>query len=229
MGSSRFYGKPLALIGGQPMILRTLERARLASCFDRIVCATDTHEIATLAQNAGFEAVLTGECATGSDRVAQAAQNLNLPPEALIVNLQGDEPIISTELLSNITHLLSKHPEAWASAYAPLKSDEDLQNPNVVKVEVENEMAQDFWRIPNQENPLIKKIKVQTMTHRGIYAYSFHTLQAFRALPRTPLETERNIEPLRILGQTPIYMVRDNAPFVSVDTPEDILKVESIK
>ena len=87
MGSSRFPGKPLIKILGKEMIVRTMERARLAHCFDRIVCATDSEEIAEVVSKVGFDYVLTGPAATGSDRVAQAAKVLDLD---LVVNLQGD-------------------------------------------------------------------------------------------------------------------------------------------
>ena len=110
MGSSRFPGKPLVKIFGRdnvgkPMIVRTLERALLAECFDRIVCATDSEEIAEVVSRAGFEFILTGPAATGSDRVAFAARALDLD---LVVNLQGDEPLVEPSVLCDVVKVLVK-------------------------------------------------------------------------------------------------------------------------
>ncbi|MBQ3777200.1 MAG: NTP transferase domain-containing protein, partial [Fibrobacter sp.] len=103
MGSSRFPGKPLVKIGGKEMIVRTLERARLAGCFERIVCATDSEQIAEVVSKAEFEYVMTGACATGSDRVAEAARALDLD---LVVNLQGDEPLVEPSVLCDVAREL---------------------------------------------------------------------------------------------------------------------------
>ena len=104
MGSSRFPGKPLVKILGKQMIVRTMERALLAECFDRIVCATDSEEVAEAVSRAGFEFILTGPAATGSDRVAFAARALDLD---LVVNLQGDEPLVEPSVLCEVAKALA--------------------------------------------------------------------------------------------------------------------------
>ena len=142
MGSSRFPGKPLIKILGKEMIVRTMERARLAHCFDRIVCATDSEEIAEVVSKVGFDYVLTGPAATGSDRVAQAAKVLDLD---LVVNLQGDEPLVEPTLLADVAKTLESHPDEWVTVACPLDPGE-AKVPSVVKVLVEGDYALDFSR-----------------------------------------------------------------------------------
>ena len=94
-----------------------MERALLANCFDHIVCATDSPEIEAVVEAAGFDCVMTGECATGSDRVAEAAQKLGLD---LVVNLQGDEPLVEPSVLRDVAKDLSEHPDCWVTVACPL-------------------------------------------------------------------------------------------------------------
>ena len=142
MGSSRFPGKPLVKILGKEMILRTMERAVRAECFDRIVCATDSEEIAGVVSRAGFEFVLTGPAATGSDRVAFAAQALGLD---LVVNLQGDEPLVEPSVLRDVASALESHPDEWVTVACPLNPAE-AELKTVVKVLVKDDYALDFTR-----------------------------------------------------------------------------------
>lgn len=217
MGSGRFPGKPLALLHGIPMIVRTLRRAQAASCFKSIACATDHPDIARVAEEAGFTAVLTPPCATGSDRVAWAAEALDLD---LVVNLQGDEPIASLSMLRAVALALAEEPSSWITACAPLLP-EDLDRESVVKVWVEAGYARDFSR----------KITINSgswFTHRGIYAYSREARKEFAGLPPTAAEQERSLEQMRVLGQRPIRVVFDAEPSASVDLPSDITLVESL-
>ena len=142
MGSSRFPGKPLVKILGKEMIVRTMERAVRAECFDRIVCATDSEEIAGVVSRAGFEFVLTGPAATGSDRVAMAAQELGLD---LVVNLQGDEPLVEPSVLRDVASALESHPDEWVTVACPLNPAE-AELKTVVKVLVKDDYALDFTR-----------------------------------------------------------------------------------
>lgn len=217
MGSSRFPGKPLVNICGTPMVVRTLQRARAASCFERIVCATDSAEIAQVVNDAGFESVLTPECATGSDRVSIAAGMLNLD---LVVNLQGDEPVASLTMLQRVAEALAQEPTSWVTASSPL-SNADYARHSVVKVLVHNGYALDFVReLPPEASGW--------HTHRGIYAYSAESRTEFAALPQSRLETERSLEQMRILGKRPVRVVADPDFSASVDTPADVSIVESL-
>lgn len=218
MGSSRFPGKPLFKLCGKEMIVRTLERAALAECFDRIVCATDSDEIAEVVSRAGFEFLLTGEAATGSDRVAAAARALDLD---LVVNLQGDEPLVEPTLLCEVARALAENPDCWVTVACPLKP-EDIPLKTVVKVLVESGFAVDFRReIPADDAG-------RWFQHQGIYAYSRRSRDEFTSLSQNKLELERSLEQMRIMGIRPIRIVQSPYESVSVDVPSDASAVEAL-
>lgn len=216
IGSSRFPGKPLIKIAGKEMIVRTLERALLAECFERIVCATDSEEIAEVVSRAGFEFILTGPAHTGSDRVADAARALDLD---LVVNLQGDEPLVEPELLRDVAHELETHPDCWVTVACPLDPAEAQVN-TVVKVLVKDGFAVDFTRnVPAEEAS-------RWYQHQGIYAYSRKARDEFSSLPQNPVELERSLEQMRIMGKRPIRIVQSPFTSISVDVPSDVVAVE---
>lgn len=217
MGSSRFPGKPLVKILGKEMIVRTMERAVRAECFDRIVCATDSEEIAGVVSRAGFEFVLTGSAATGSDRVAMAAQELGLD---LVVNLQGDEPLVEPSVLRDVASALESHPGEWVTVACPLNSAE-AELKTVVKVLVKDDYALDFTRSVAVEDAS------RWFQHQGIYAYSRRCRDEFSSLPQSEVEKERSLEQMRILGKRPIRIVQSPFPSVSVDVPSDLSAVEA--
>lgn len=218
MGSSRFPGKPLVKLCGREMVLRTLSRATLAGCFERVICATDSEEIFELARREGFEAVMTPEARTGSDRVAVAAELCGLD---LVVNLQGDEPLADLDLLRDVAKELALHEASWVSAASPLKPL-DAEVESVVKVRAEHGVAKDFSR----------RVSVAELDgwaeHRGIYAYSRSALAEFRGLKRSKREVEEAIEPLRVLGLREIRIVQTQKPSASVDVPADVPVLESM-
>ncbi len=201
---------------GREMILRTLDRARLAACFDRIICATDSSEIADLVAASGYEVLLTGECLTGSDRVAEAAQKLNL---GLVVNLQGDEPVADLDLLRDISGTLEQFPDSWVTGASPLPLNQ-VREKSVVKVKAENGEAVDFRREISAEEA------ADWCVHRGIYAYSLESLIEFHAALPTAREIAESLEPLRILGKRRVRLVFNSTPSLSVDIPSDVEKVE---
>lgn len=217
MGSSRFPGKPLVKILGKEMIVRTMERAVRAECFDRIVCATDSEEIAGVVSRAGFEFVLTGSAATGSDRVAMAAQALGLD---LVVNLQGDEPLVEPSVLRDVASALESHPDEWVTVACPLNPAE-AELKTVVKVLVKDDYALDFTRSVAVEDAS------RWFQHQGIYAYSRRCRDEFSSLPQSEVEKERSLEQMRILGKRPIRIVQSPYPSVSVDVPSDVGAVEA--
>jgi len=195
------------------MIVRTLLRAKEAGCFDRVICATDSQQIASVVERAGFDAVITGSHPTGSDRVAEVSALLNLD---LVVNLQGDEPVASLELLRQVAKSISRDASSWVTAMSPLAPSE-FSNLNVVKVHIVDGIATDFLRTNPQGEGW--------HSHRGIYAYSAESLEEFAALPQSVLERERSIEPLRILGRRPIRVITSLDSSISVDVPADIERV----
>jgi len=218
MGSSRFPGKPLLKLNGKEMIVRTMERAMLAGCFERIVCATDSSEIKAVVEEAGFDCVMTGECATGSDRVAEAAKKLSLD---LVVNLQGDEPLVEPSVLRDVAKELEEHPDCWVTVACPLNPSE-AELKTVVKVLVRNGMAIDFTR------SVAPAEAIRWFQHQGIYAYSRESRDEFASLPQSKIELERSLEQMRILGRRPIRIVESAYPSISVDVPSDAEQVENI-
>lgn len=198
--------------------MRTLERALLAECFDRVICATDSEEIAEVVSNAGFEFLLTGPASTGSDRVSFAARALDLD---LVVNLQGDEPLVEPALLAEVAQTLEQHPDEWVSVACPLNPSEAMVN-TVVKVMLKDDYAIDFVREISPEDTAC------WFQHQGIYAYSRKCREEFSSLPQSERERELSLEQLRIIDRRPIRMVRSPYPSVSVDVPSDLATVERI-
>lgn len=222
MGSSRFPGKPLVKLCGREMILRTLDRAKLADCFETIVCATDDERIFNVVTEAGYKAVMTHEAATGSDRVAEAAEILGLD---LVVNLQGDEPTAEPELLRRVAETLRIHPDCWVTASSPLRP-EDVHVQTVVKVKTKNDIAVDFTRdIPDSEYCLNS---TEWAEHRGIYAYSRLARVEFSNLPRTTREIQESLEQMRVLGHRDICVVETAIHSASVDVPADVPTLETL-
>ena len=198
------------------MVVRTLERARSAGCFGRIVCATDSEQIAGIVSRAGFESIMTGPAATGSDRVSFAARALDLD---LVVNLQGDEPLVEPSVLCDVAEALSNHPDEWVTVACPLKVGEATLE-TVVKVLVRDDYALDFRRSVAVEDA------AHWFQHQGIYAYSRRCRDEFSSLPQSEVEKERSLEQMRILGCRPIRVVRSPYPSISVDVPSDVNAVE---
>ena len=198
------------------MIVRTMERAHLADCFGRIVCATDSAEIAEVVSRAGFEFVLTGPAATGSDRVACVARALDLD---LVVNLQGDEPLVEPSVLCDVASALENHPDEWVTVACPLNPAEATLK-TVVKVLVKDDYALDFSRSVAVEDA------ARWFQHQGIYAYSRRCRDEFSSLPQSEVEKERSLEQMRILGKRPIRIVQSPYPSISVDVPSDVSAVE---
>ncbi len=198
--------------------MRTMERALLAGCFEHIVCATDSLAIESVVKAAGFDCVMTGECATGSDRVAEAAKQIGLD---LVVNLQGDEPLVEPSVLRDVAKDLSEHPDCWVTVACPLNPAEAGLK-TVVKVLVRDGVAIDFNRsVPPAEVG-------RWFQHQGIYAYSRESRDEFASLPQSKVELERSLEQMRILGRRPIRIVQSAYPSISVDVPLDAEQVEKI-
>jgi len=198
--------------------VRTMERALLAGCFEHIICATDSPAIESVVKAAGFDCVMTGECATGSDRVAEAAKQIGLD---LVVNLQGDEPLVEPSVLRDVAKDLSEHPDCWVTVACPLNPAEAGLK-TVVKVLVRDGVAIDFNRsVPPAEVG-------RWFQHQGIYAYSRESRDEFASLPQSKVELERSLEQMRILGRRPIRIVQSAYPSISVDVPLDAEQVEKI-
>jgi len=222
--STRFPGKPLALLAGKPMVAHVVERAREAGCFDEVIVATDDERIARAAALAGARSVLTGPCRSGTDRVAEAVRDL---PADVVLNVQGDEPAQPPENLKLLAGFLRTHPEVPMATLALSGTPNDLDNPNVVKVVCDlSGRALYFSRaaIPYPRNPGVDIV----LRHVGLYGFQREALLAFASWPETELERTEGLEQLRALAHgLALHVLPAAADTIAVDTPEDIAPAEA--
>jgi 3-deoxy-manno-octulosonate cytidylyltransferase (CMP-KDO synthetase) len=236
LASTRLPNKPLADLGGKPMIVRVAERARESGAA-RIVVATDHADILAACAAHGIEACMTAAShPSGTDRIAEVARTLGLPDDAVVVNLQGDEPLIDPSLLSACAARIGQDVPMATCAH-PLHEAADAFNPNVVKVVLDKlGRALYFSRatIPWHRDGFAHSREqlpagYVPLRHIGLYAYSNAFLQRYPQLEPAPLETIEALEQLRVLwhGYPIAVHVTDSAPQAGVDTPEDLARVRS--
>jgi 3-deoxy-manno-octulosonate cytidylyltransferase (CMP-KDO synthetase) len=238
-GSSRFPGKPLADIAGKPMIQHVWEQARKSSA-ERVVVATDDARIVQACEAFGADVVLTrDDHNSGTDRLAEVAGQLGLAADAIVVNVQGDEPLIPPAVIDQVAANLAAHPEAGISTLAePIDDVAALFNPNVVKVSTDiNGLALTFSRapLPWARDALAKTrdelpAGVPYRRHIGIYAYRVGFLHDFVSWGPCWLENTESLEQLRALWNGVRIHVADaiEAPPGGVDTPEDLERVKRL-
>jgi 3-deoxy-manno-octulosonate cytidylyltransferase (CMP-KDO synthetase) len=233
LGSTRLPSKPLADIGGKPMVVRVAERAK-ESLAQSVVVATDSAEIEAVCNKHRIECLLTSpNHPTGTDRLAQVAQLLKLPASTLVVNVQGDEPLIPPELINQVAQTLANNAQCAISTIAVLISDpSEIDNPNVVKVVLNRDgEALYFSRAPI---PFVRDAqstqKTEHLRHLGIYAYRADFLQAYTKLHPAPPEQAEALEQLRALwnGYRIAVHIASEAPPAGVDTPEDLERVRRL-
>jgi len=231
--STRLPGKPLLDIAGQPMIVRVVECAR-ASGAQRVVVATDDARIRDAVIASGAEVVMTrADHPSGTDRLAEAIALLDLDDDAIVVNLQGDEPLMPPRLIREVADLLAARPAAvMATACHAITRREDFLNPNVVKVTTDREgHALYFSRapIPWPRELMAGKSSapIKAFRHIGLYAYRAGFVARYAAWPACPLETTESLEQLRVLwqGEKIAVVEAEDAPLAGVDTPEDLERV----
>jgi len=219
--SSRFPGKPLALILGKPMIQRVYEGVRRARLLDRIIVATDDERIQEAARSFGAEAVLTSkDHSSGTERAAEVAQTLD---NNIIINVQGDEPMVTGGLVDSLVEALQDEKVMMASLMAKVFELDLMANPNINKVVTDQEgFALYFSRapVPHQATDFF-------FQHIGIYGYRRDFLLEFARMKPSRLERLERLEQLRALENgCRIKMVEAPHRILSVDTPGDIIKVE---
>jgi len=241
--STRLPDKALADIGGKPMVVRVAERAQ-ASGAQRIVVATDCNDIQHACRDAGIEARITASHhPSGTDRIAEVASQLQAAPSQLIVNVQGDEPLIDPRLIHQLGQALDQAPlDHVATAATPIHDTEELLNPNVVKVVCEppNE-ARYFSRAPipwhRDRWPDISGIRpsgiagaAAALRHIGIYSYRVGALRRFVDASPSALEKIEQLEQLRwfSLHHTVQVVMTEAAPHAGVDTHADLLRVRAL-
>jgi 3-deoxy-manno-octulosonate cytidylyltransferase (CMP-KDO synthetase) len=230
--STRFPGKPLIPILGKPMIQWVYERTCQARLVDRVIVATDDRRIADAV------AAFSGECCmtsadhpTGTDRLAEVAGQLDAE---LIVNVQGDEPLIDPEMIDQaIRPLLEDATIDMGTLAAPILHEEEFHNPNVVKVVCDrNGFALYFSRSPipceRDRTALTSVAALTAWKHIGLYVYRRKFLLRFAGLPETRLEQLEKLEQLRALEHgVPIKVVETAGTSIGVDTPEDLARIET--
>lgn len=238
LASTRLPNKPLADIGGLPMVVRVAQRAQ-QSAATQVVVAADHADIVAACTAHGIAALLTRtDHASGSDRLAEACDLLHLPDDACVVNVQGDEPLIAPALIDAVAQLLRDRPDAaMGTAAHAIESLADFQNPNVVKVVLDaRKMALYFSRAPmpwwrdgfaHGQHTLPEP---RPLRHVGIYAYRASFLRQFPQLPPAPIEQTEALEQLRALwhGHRIAVHISAQAPGPGVDTPDDLERVRQL-
>lgn len=228
-GSTRFPGKPLHLIAGKPLVQHVWERCRQCRAVDKVVIATDDERIADAARRFNAVSVLTSpDHPSGTDRVAEAAKSY--PGHDIVINVQGDEPLISPALIDELAAALAADPAVpMITAAAPIEDEALLHDPNVVKVVLSSQRdALYFSRslIPHPRNP---EVGVTRFRHLGIYGFQREFLFRFVAWPPSRLELTESLEQLRAVEngiRIRVVLTRETSP--GVDTEEQARAVEPL-
>jgi len=237
--STRLPGKPLMDIAGKPLVVRVAERAQ-ASGADRIVIATDDERIRAAAEQHGFDAILThANHPTGTDRLAEAAVALELDDKAIVVNVQGDEPLLEPALIREVADELRSHGDASiATACHPIDDLQEAFNPNVVKVVLDHAgyalyfsratipWARDAFAAKRDKLPL----GLPLYRHYGLYAYRVGFLRHYPSLTSAQIERFEALEQLRALwhGHRIVVRIATGTPAPGVDTQEDLDRVRAL-
>ena len=238
ISSTRLPGKPMLLIGGKPMVVRVAEQAAQSGA-QQIWIATDHHPIMAAVHEHGFKACLTkADHPSGTDRIAEVVAQQQWSDDTIIVNVQGDEPLIPPQLIRSVAQHLHDHPEcAIATACHPIHDEASMRNPNIVKAVLDKDNnAMYFSRAPipyprdafAHNTPLPTDMTV--LRHIGIYAYRASFLRAYEKLAPTALEQIEALEQLRALwhGYKIGVTITEDAPPSGVDTEADLIVAREI-
>ncbi|NDZ11345.1 3-deoxy-manno-octulosonate cytidylyltransferase [Variovorax sp. WS11] len=240
LASTRLPDKPLADIAGVPMVVRVAQRARQSGA-ERVVVAADDARIVSACEAHGVEVLLTRtDHPSGSDRLAEACVQLGLADDEIVVNVQGDEPLIDPALIDAVAETLTSHPDAAMSTAAhAIDSLEDFLNPNVVKTVLDargnalyfSRAPIPWWRDGFAKNgPTALPTSPAPLRHIGIYGYRAAFVRQFPSLPPAPVEATEALEQLRAQwhGHRIAVHVSAHAPGPGIDTPEDLTRVRAL-
>ncbi len=221
--SRRFPGKALAPILGKPMIQWVYEGVTQAQFVDKVIIATDDQRIQEAAKDFGAEAVMTSrEHGSGTDRTAEVAQAVD---NKIVINIQGDEPMISGRMVDSLIEALQNESVPMASLMTKVSDLGLNENPNMVKVVVDREGNALYF----SRSPLPYQAADFFYLHIGVYGFQRDFLLRFSGLRPSRLEAAEKLEQLRVLENGfPIRMIEVPHPALSVDTPQDIIRVEEI-
>lgn len=239
MSSTRLPRKMLMDVVGLPLIVRVALQAQKSQA-KRVVIATDHHEIYAVCQQHGLDVIMTDvEHQSGTDRIAEVVQLLKLADDEIIINVQGDEPLIDPELINHLAEFIVRKQTAIATIAHPIHSSDEIFNPNVVKTVLNKDnLALYFSRAPipyfrdgytNAKDFEAPK-QLNVLRHIGIYAYQVSFLNIYQQLPSCPLEQIEALEQLRALynGYKIAVMITNHAPAAGVDTLDDLMRVRQI-
>jgi len=234
--SHRFPGKPLANIGGRTMVERVYRQAKKSKVLERVIVATDDERILREVKRFGGEVrVTSSRHRSGTDRVAEAASRLKIAGDGVIVNIQGDAPLLPPGMINRLVKPFFAHPEVKMTALCcRIKEAGELSNPNIVKVVLDKEgFALYFSRLPipylRDKTLNFKPSTFNYYKHIGPYAYRKSFLLKLAKMVPTPLEKAEKLEQLRVLENSyRIKMVKTKYDCIEVDTPADLKKVRAI-
>ena len=238
LGSTRLPGKPLLLIAGKPMVVRVAEQAAKSGA-QQIWVATDHPSILSAVQEHGFQACMTqASHVSGTDRIAEVVDQMQWPDEAIVVNVQGDEPLIPPQLILAVAQHLHDHPQCvMSTACHPIHDADSMRNPNIVKVVLDKESnALYFSRAPvpwpSEAFAPVTTLPedLTALRHIGIYAYRAGFLRTFHQLAPTAIEQIEALEQLRVLwhGYKIGVVVSTQAAPSGVDTEQDLLAIRKL-
>ena len=230
LGSTRIPDKMLADINGKPLIQHTCENVRDLDILDELIVATDSRRIFDVVMSFGCRAVMTSEkCRTGTDRVAEAARSVDC---GIVINVQGDEMCFPSQVLEKVIQILEENADSvMGSVAAPILSEEDYLNPNVVKVVIDHSRnALYFTRapVPHSKSGGMRE-GTPYYQHIGVYSYRRDFLLKYPDLKASVLEETESLEQLRALENGHrIKMAVVNTPGLRIDTPEDLEKAREM-
>ena len=227
--ASRFPGKLMQILGDKTVIATTYQNVVETELFDEVFVATDSEIIFNEIKNIGGNAVMTGSHETGSDRIAEAVENIDCD---IVVNVQGDEPFLKTEPLKQLIAVFQDDPEeqiSLASLKIRLHEKEEIENPNNVKVITDNQGFALYFSRSVIPYPRETSVKTEYFKHIGVYAFRKEALLQFSKLEMKPLEISEKIECLRYLEYgMKIKLIETHFVGVGIDTPEDLERAKLI-
>lgn len=231
-GSTRLPGKPLADLCGKPLIAHVVDRAQESNA-GAVIVATDDQRIVDALENYDCDVCLTrSDHPSGSDRIAEVVELMSIPDDQIVVNVQGDEPIIPARLINEVAAALADAPQAvMATAAQAIRTEDDLNNPNMVKVVIDQTgRALYFSRAPIPFARDASFAEIQSWHHIGIYAYTAKFLKQYASLAPSQLEQTECLEQLRVMdnGETIMVQTIDYDAGIGVDTQADLERVSAL-
>lgn len=226
--STRLPGKPLAVIAGKPMIQHVYERAKSATAPNRVIVATDHELVVKAVREFGGEVILTSpHHPSGTDRLAEVAEKF--PNADIIINVQGDEPLISPEVIDQLAAVFETEQQASMATLMSEMEEQEYQIPSAVKVITDLAGYALYFSRSLIPYPRAKQANQAVYKHIGIYAYRRDFLMKFAKLAPTPLEKTESLEQLRALEHGyKIKVIKTQFTSIGVDTPEDLERVNTL-